>query len=141
MDRKRNRQKGDAFGCDKMTRIIYADDEEELRETMPQILRRKGYCVDICTNGVEAVNAVTEGGYDLALLDNNMGGGKKDGVYAAREMKRRKPGISVILISGLPSNEIGKAVEEKAVDYFLEKPFGPDELIDAVEKCLKAEKT
>ena len=49
-----------------MVKILWVDDEIELLKPHVLFLRQKGYEVDTCNNGYDAIDMATEGGYDLA---------------------------------------------------------------------------
>ena len=51
---------------DIMVKILWVDDEIELLKPHVLFLRQKGYEVDTCNNGYDAIDMATEGGYDLA---------------------------------------------------------------------------
>ena len=52
-----------------MVKILWVDDEIELLKPHVLFLRQKGYEVDTCNNGYDAIDMATEGGYDLIILD------------------------------------------------------------------------
>ena len=57
-----------------MVKILWVDDEIELLKPHVLFLRQKGYEVDTCNNGYDAIDMATEGGYDLIILDEMMPG-------------------------------------------------------------------
>ena len=59
---------------DIMVKILWVDDEIELLKPHVLFLRQKGYEVDTCNNGYDAIDMATEGGYDLIILDEMMPG-------------------------------------------------------------------
>ena len=52
-----------------MVKILWVDDEIELLKPHVLFLRGKGYEVDTCNNGYDAIDMATEGSYDLIILD------------------------------------------------------------------------
>ena len=52
-----------------MVKILWVDDEIELLKPHVLFLRGKGYEVDTCNNGYDAIDMATEGNYDLIILD------------------------------------------------------------------------
>jgi CheY-like chemotaxis protein len=53
-------------------KILHADDDEAFRDQIGELLRYQGYTVDAVQDGVEAINAIQNNGYQVALLDTNM---------------------------------------------------------------------
>ena len=107
-------------------RILIADDEEIVIRSCLRILSEENFQIDIARNGQEAVEKVSEGDYDMLILDIMMP--KLTGMEVLQRVKETHPDIDVIMITGL--NQIETAVEAMklgAFDY-LPKPFDPEEL-------------
>ena len=54
--------------------LLWVDDEVELLQPHVLFLEKKGYKLDTCHNGIDAISHVKENDYDLVLLDENMPG-------------------------------------------------------------------
>ena len=52
-----------------MVKILWVDDEVELLKPHVLFLRQKGYDVETCNNGYDAIDMAAEGSYDLIILD------------------------------------------------------------------------
>ena len=52
-----------------MVKILWVDDEVELLKPHVLFLQQKGYEVDTCNNGYDAIDMASEGAYDLIILD------------------------------------------------------------------------
>ncbi len=122
---------------DQHTRILVADDEEEILDILTDVLTRRGYAVVRASSGQEALEVVErDPGISMVLLDLIMPGG---GIETLKEMKRRYPHITVILMSGVADAAIAHhAVRLGAFDYIL-KPLDPDELEGRIIAGLAAE--
>lgn len=57
-----------------MVKILWVDDEVELLKPHVLFLKQKGYEVDTCNNGYDAIDMAAEGAYDLIILDEMMPG-------------------------------------------------------------------
>ena len=57
-----------------MVKILWVDDEVELLKPHVLFLKQKGYEVDTCNNGYDAIDMASEGAYDLIILDEMMPG-------------------------------------------------------------------
>lgn len=110
-------------------KILVVDDEESIREAMDEFLKGEGYEVSLAENGSEALEMFEENEYDIVFMDIKMPG--IDGIKTLKEMKKSKPKVKVIIITGLPDEETferAMAVTEGTVEGFVAKPFKPDDL-------------
>jgi two-component system response regulator AtoC len=117
-------------------RVLVADDEENLRALLKEVLESEGYLHVIVDNGEEAVKAVKEKGHDLdcALLDVRMP--KLDGMEAFLKIKEIDPQLPVIFLTAYGSSDIAiKAMKKGAYDY-LTKPFDIEELKIKIKKAI-----
>ena len=116
-------------------RILLVDDEANVRTVFSDVLRRESYIVKGVEDGPEAIKAVKEETFDLALVDLKMP--HMDGIEVLENIKKVKPQLPVIIYTGCGS--VTSAVEsmrKKAADY-LSKPFSPDELKLSIRKALE----
>ena len=103
-----------------MYRVLFADDERKIRETIVDYLTSKGFAVDIAADGEEAVNKAADGAYDLFVLDVMMP--NKDGIYACREIREFSE-TPILFFSALGEEvDMLKGFEAGADDY-ITKPF------------------
>ncbi|UCB52010.1 MAG: response regulator [Candidatus Zixiibacteriota bacterium] len=114
--------------------VLVVDDENTVCNSCRKILTQEGYNVEIALSGEEALNKVKGNGFDVVIADWKMP--EIDGIEVARRIKKEKPNIAVIMITGYPSVESSiKAVRAGVSDYVL-KPFSPQELSDAMTRAL-----
>lgn len=116
-------------------RLLIVEDELRLAETLRQLLRRQGYTVDVCHDGVSGVDNAASGIYDLVILDVMLPG--LDGFQAAQKL--RAAGIETPLLmltakSGLDDRVHGL---DCGADYYLTKPFESEELLACVRTLLR----
>ena len=104
--------------------ILIVDDEQASRNMLRAVLNGEGYTeIDEVRSGKEAVEALKEKEYHLLLLDKNLPEG--DGLHVLKIAKELRPGIEVILITGVGSMEsVIEALDLGAYSY-LTKPL-PD---------------
>jgi len=112
--------------------LLLVDDEPALMDLLKKYLERLGYRVDACSHpdaALELLNAHPER-YAVLVTDltlPDMSG--EDLILRSRE---RVPGLRAIIASGYPYEPRVAGVE------FLQKPFRPNLLAQAVERALKA---
>jgi two-component system response regulator AtoC len=80
------------------TKILIADDEQEIRDLFVEALRRQGYDVVSARDGREAVQIIQQGGVAVAFLDLRMPG--LNGIDALGEIVRISPRTQVVMITG-----------------------------------------
>ncbi|GAH63841.1 unnamed protein product, partial [marine sediment metagenome] len=106
--------------------ILVVDDDKSVRTTFSSVLRKEGYRVTAVENGYEAIKAIDEESFDLALVDLRMPG--LDGIEVLEKIKSRRPKTRVIIYTGYGSVTTAvEAIRKGAADY-LSKPFSPEEL-------------
>ena len=108
--------------------ILVADDEEGVRTLVSTILQDAGYTVELAVDGAHAVERLRELGdrVQLILLDMTMP--ILGGAEAAAELRRIKPGVPIVAMSGYGDIEVMQRFSEVGVDDFVPKPFSPDQL-------------
>jgi DNA-binding NtrC family response regulator len=116
--------------------VLLVDDEAEFRDLLEKRLRKRNLALLSAGSGEEALEIVTREAVDVVVLDVRMPG--MDGRETLREIKRLKPEVEVIMLTGHASVEVAlEGMALGAFDYLL-KPVSFDELLfklqDAAEK-------
>jgi len=112
-------------------RVLLVDDEADYRETLAKVLRRRGMSVAAAGGGAEALDRLGAGAFDVVLLDLRMPG--LDGLATLREIRRRAPGVRVVLLTGHGTAAAGlEAIRAEAFDFLL-KPVPVDALVRVLE--------
>jgi signal transduction histidine kinase len=120
--------------------ILIVEDEPAVRGLVRTSLERYGYRVCTANSGLDAVRQWSErlNEIDLLITDVIMPDGVS-GWELARQMQSRKPGLRILYMSGYASSI--SAIESGAVltgrSMFLQKPFKPKKLAEAVRTCLE----
>jgi two-component system nitrogen regulation response regulator GlnG len=119
-----------------ISRILVADDEESMRWVLSKALKGKGISVDLAKDGDEALDMITRGSYDLAILDIKMPGlSGLDLLEKAREL--RNDLLFVIMTAEASMKNAVEAMKRGAYDY-ITKPFDLDVIDAIIEKIEKA---
>jgi len=124
-------------------RILIADDEPAIRDTLDDILTQKGAIVTVCENGgttIEALEAAHAQGqvFDLVISDIKMP--DRNGYEVYRTAKGINANTPVVLMTGFgydPHHCIVRASQE-GLQSFLFKPFKASQLMDVLTKSLAA---
>ena len=115
--------------------ILMVDDEPNMRATVSELLMDDGYTVDVAESGEQAVEMLAEQGseYFMMITDGRLGG--MSGYELLKKAKTDLPKMPVILITAFATPKLAvEAIQNGAVDY-LSKPFAPEELLHAVDRC------
>lgn len=114
-------------------KVLLVDDEEEFTETLAERMRTRGMEVSTTNSGADALQLVDAEDYDVVVLDLKMPG--IDGLEALKRIKRRRPDIQVVLLTGHATVEKGvEAIKQGALE-FLEKPVDLASLTAAIHKA------
>ncbi len=112
-------------------KILVVDDEYGVRTGIRQILEIEGYSVDDCETGEAALALLEANEYDVALLDYRLP--DIDGLMILQSIKRNGLQPMTCMITAYANIDTAIAATRQGVDFFLPKPFSPDDLIGVVE--------
>ncbi|MEK6652197.1 MAG: NAD(P)H-dependent oxidoreductase subunit E [Nitrospirota bacterium] len=114
-------------------RILIVDDEIIVIRSAERVLKAEGYDVEGAIGGREAIMKIEQNSYDLVFTDLKMP--EVDGITLIRWIKKTKPSIGIVIITGYPSQDtIKEALELGIIDY-VPKPFTPSVLLDVTERA------
>ncbi len=117
--------------ADGRRRVLLVDDEPAIRLLARRALEGAGHEVVAAEDAEAAIEAVAEGfAPDVVVSDVTMPG-EMDGIALARALRRERPGLPVILVSGYAEGAVGEGLSGLGV-RFLEKPFRMADLVAAV---------
>lgn len=117
-------------------KLLVVDDEIDFMETLIKRLRKRNLDVTGVESGEEALKLLKEQDFDVVLLDVKMPKGM-DGIETLREIKKIRPLIEVVLLTGhasIETNIVGKKLG--AFDYLL-KPIMLDDLLIKLSAAFK----
>ncbi len=122
-------------------RIIVADDETNIRDTISTILTQKGCKVVTCATGGETIDRIDRSAdpFDLVISDIRMP--DRNGYEVFRAAKAKNEETPVILMTGFgydPHHSIVRSSQE-GLSTFLFKPFQASQLLEAVRNALHPE--
>ena len=115
-----------------MLNILLAEDDRNFGIVMKSELEEEAYTVDLVNDGVEAVLYFIDNSYDFVLIDFKMP--KLDGISALRIIKKIKPHVPAIILSGNAGYSETDELSEAGGIKFLSKPFEITELKDCIKE-------
>ena len=119
--------------------VLIVDDNEINRDMLSRRLRRKDFNLSMAADGREALSMIQANHYDLILLDIMMP--EIDGYAVLKYLKQDSSlrNIPVIMISALEEMDSVMQCMEIGADDYLTKPFDPEMLKAAVNRCLPSQ--
>jgi CheY-like chemotaxis protein len=116
--------------------ILFAEDEELLREVVQSILESNGYKVLIATDGREAVEIYKKNFKNISLVLTDIGLPKLTGIDAYAMIKEVNPDVKVIFASGFISLDTRSELLKEGVKGFIQKPYSISEVLQIVREVL-----
>jgi len=116
--------------------VLLVDDEKTVRKVGQAMLEKVGYEVLIARDGREGLSILEagDGAISAVLLDLAMPG--LDGAEVLRRIRRRWPGLPVLLVSGFSEEAARARYAFEAPSGFLQKPFRRDILLRVLQDAL-----
>jgi two-component system response regulator PilR (NtrC family) len=119
-------------------KILIADDEKPIRDSLKMILDEEGYTTDAVGDGEEALQKIKEENYDVVITDIKMP--KVDGIQVLEEASKISPETFFIIMTAYASVKTAiDALRQGAYDYLI-KPVEFDDLIVRVKRLLEYKK-
>jgi len=121
-------------------RILVADDEKNILDTLSDFMKDIGYHVDLAGSVDSALALMQANEYDILLTDKNMpdtGNSKEGGMRLLKHAKEHSPLTEVIMITGYATVESAvEAMKLGAFDYVM-KPIPLNELKEKIDRVLE----
>jgi len=115
--------------------IMVIDDDQDLRESITEILEDNSFVVTGCDSAESALQKIKTELPSLVIVDNMMPG--MGGMALMPLLKNDYPGIKIIMITAFSTVDNAVAAMKSGADDYLSKPFRRDELLVAVKRNLE----
>ena len=120
--------------------ILIVDDERDIRELVAGVLSDEGYECRTAGDSTSALAAVDARRPSLVLLDVWLHGSQMDGLEVLDEIKKREPGLPVIIFSGHGNIDTAVSAVSRGAMDFIEKPFEAEKLLLLVQRATETER-
>ncbi|MCC7366841.1 MAG: response regulator [Chloroflexi bacterium] len=120
---------------DRRRHILFVDDEPGLAAIVQRLMLLEGFDVTVCSGGEEAVATFDPEQHDLVVTDYGMP--DLTGVQVAAAIKRRAPGVPILLVTGWGS-DLDSSSPPPGIAAVIGKPFRLAALVEAVKSALGA---
>ena len=104
-----------------MAKILLVEDDESLADTMVAWLRMKNHHTTVAECGIDALEQMQYGNYDLVLLDGHLP--DMNGIQVATDYRTAGGSLPLVMVTGnIEASERDKAIA-CGINEFLRKPF------------------
>ncbi len=115
-------------------KILWVDDEIEYLKPHIMFLQTKGYDIEACNNGYDALDLIKNNNYELVILDEMMPG--ITGLETLTKIKEVRPTVPVVMVTkSEEENIMNRAVGANIADYLI-KPVNPNQVLMSIKKNL-----
>jgi DNA-binding response OmpR family regulator len=121
-------------------RILFVDDEESIRLTLPPVLKEKGFEVMSAASVAEALVEINAEKFDVLIADLNLAE-EGDGFLVISAMRHIQPSCVNLILTGYPALETALQAIRSQVDDYLTKPTDLDVLINTINQKLSGRKS
>jgi FixJ family two-component response regulator len=115
--------------------LSVVDDDEMLRESLPDLLRECGFAARAFSSGQEFLASDSVEETECLILDIAMAG--MSGLELQKELKRRRQTIPIVFITAHRDEDIRQQAFREGAVNILYKPFSDTALLDAVNSALR----
>jgi DNA-binding response OmpR family regulator len=119
-----------------MPRVLIIDDQKDVRAMLAIVLRVNRFEVAEAEGGVAGLKAFDEGPFDAAIVDIFLG--DTSGVDVIASLRERAPELPIIAVSGMTALDFMEQAPHLANVVCLQKPFRPNDLLQALRKAQAA---
>lgn len=121
-----------------MIRLLIADDEKIIRETICNIIDWKSLGIEVvavCKDGLEAYDAILDEYPDIVLTDIRMP--KLSGLELIHRITQNHDDIQFIILSGYDEFDYAREAMRYGIKHYILKPCNEQEIINAVQDAVK----
>ncbi|AHY52706.1 MULTISPECIES: response regulator [Bradyrhizobium] len=119
-----------------MRRVLVVDDQKEVRAMVAIVLRVNRFDVVEAESGAAGLKAFSEGAFDAAIVDIFLA--DTSGVDVMVAIRERVPGFPIVAVSGMTALDFMGEAPGLADVVCLQKPFRPNDLLQALHKAQAA---
>jgi PAS domain S-box-containing protein len=116
--------------------ILVVDDDDAVRGVVARVLREAGYSVLVAPNGREALRACERFTGEIHLVLTDVVMPHMGGRQLAEQLKRQRPGLRVIFLSGYTDEAVRGAGRVEPGASWIRKPFRESDVLEKVREAL-----
>lgn len=116
-------------------RILVVEDDPLIANFLKTNLEKSFFAVDVALDGEKGIFLGRSNDYDLIILDNILP--KKNGREVCQEIREKKKGVKIIMLSALADVSTKVDLLETGADDYMSKPFSFSELLARIKVLLR----
>jgi len=114
--------------------ILIIDDEQEIRESLAELLGLEGYRTEAAATGEEGLKKIDENVFDLVLLDVSLP--DRNGLEVLKSIKRDNAEVGVVMITAHDSSQVAFQASKEGAESYITKPWDNDRLLLEIRNAL-----
>jgi len=120
------------------TRILFVEDEESIRLTLPRVLAKLGFDVTSAGTVTDALAEIRKGQFDILLSDLNLPQ-PNAGFTVIEAMRKAQPRCINFILTGYPADDSFQRANGHEVAHYFVKPVEIEEMVETIKKKLAAQ--
>jgi len=116
-------------------KVLVVDDEEPMRKLVVTLLSRQGHECMTASNGVEALDKISQNKVDAVITDIIMP--EMDGITLTKEIMILYPNLPILVMTGHGKEYSAESAIAAGARDFIEKPFSIDEFTLRLNKMIR----
>jgi len=117
--------------------ILVVDDDEVMRQTLSDVLKKRGYAVSTAETGGETLSSIKDKPFDLVLLDIRLP--DMDGLDVLKRIKEIEGDLMVIVMTAYSDVQTAVMAMKSGAYHYIDKPFELEELKILIQKALETQ--
>jgi DNA-binding NtrC family response regulator len=117
--------------------ILVVDDDEVMRQTLSDVLKKRGYAVSTAETGGETLSSIKDKPFDLVLLDIRLP--DMDGLDVLKRIKEIEGDLMVIVMTAYSDVQTAVTAMKSGAYHYIDKPFELEELKILIQKALETQ--
>ncbi len=114
--------------------VLIIDDEQEVRESLEQLLTLEGYKAESASSAEEGLKEIEQKVFDLVMLDISLP--DRSGLEVLKAIKRDNPDLGVVMITAYDSSQAAFQASKEGAESYVTKPWDNDKLLLEVRNAL-----
>ena len=114
--------------------VLLVDDDKEFRRAMKKMFEKSGYTITIACDGQEALDALSDEGFDLIISDLRMP--NLDGLEMMGELRRRGLDVPIIFLTAFGEVESYMDLMNLGAFEYVNKPVKSKEILDIAGRAI-----
>jgi two-component system response regulator AtoC len=117
--------------------ILIVDDDEVMRQTLSDVLKKRGYAVSTAETGGQTLSSIRDKPFDLVLLDIRLP--DMDGLDVLKRIKEIEGDLMVIVMTAYSDVQTAVTAMKSGAYHYIDKPFELEELKILIQKALETQ--